>query len=222
MFQALGIIELMGLENRRTIQDPLVKGWYIYRGTDVDFGDEYEEFDSFLKDCLKDEDKHFAISTGISEAVTNVKQHAYDSGEPKLWWAFAKRDEETDVLAVIICDAGISIPTSFENFVEINFWNVKDLLRHLGYSGARKDGDILQAALELGQSNTGLPYRGKGLPQIRDISKQIPGTDLKIFSRKAIYSLVDGEEKRTSRRKSIDGTIIHWNVPLASSESSVN
>ncbi|ATO18300.1 hypothetical protein BS636_00720 [Acinetobacter sp. LoGeW2-3] len=170
----------------------------------------------------------------ITEAMVNSYHHAYQAERfldkkiqsLKKWWLFSK--EVDGVLTVCICDLGIGIPRSIKT---VNQDVKKDWLNRLVtyVQELRKqyneDSALIKAAIEIGETRTKLPNRGKGLSQIINELEKIPGSEVSV----AILSNNGGYIKKQSGRvkdvlipfdTSLNGTLITWQVRLNNSNVS--
>ena len=159
--------------------------------------------------------KHYLFE-GISEAVTNVSQHAYPESlgeQPKYWWVSASFNKLTRELNVTFYDRGTGIPNTlqshrfFERFRD-QFDNWKDSAK-------------IKAAMEIGRTSSGLEERGKGLQNLLQFAKAHKKGKLSVKSLKGIYQevfLTDAQGNQTVKKNKIDheysigGTLIEWSV----------
>lgn len=160
--------------------------------------------------------KHFLFE-GLSEAITNVGQHAYpdaNSGAAKQWWVSASYDKKDRRLCVMFYDQGAGIPVTlpssefFENLKELfNTW---------------VDSQKIEAAMQIGRSASENTERGKGLQNLTEFAKSHAEGQLSIYSLRGMYRLVSkrngGNSVVTTERRdfknSIGGTLIEWAVRL--------
>jgi hypothetical protein len=157
--------------------------------------------------------RHFLFE-GLSEAITNVGQHAYlESTVFRQWWLSASIDRKEAKLSIIFYDQGVGIPTTlprakfFEGIKEFfNTW---------------KDSEKIEAAMGGGRSATEKLERGKGLRNFFEFPMSYPLGTLSIYSLHGMYRLhwVDGKLKESATQKqdhenSIGGTLIEWSIKL--------
>ena len=213
--------------------DESVKYWNYSSGhnSEIDSADSMlDDFDEILS-----EDTSKNIFTSLTEALTNCHHHAYEekripteSKSIKKWWLFSQ--ERDGVLTVCVCDLGIGIPRSLTR----NAPNVKEdwFTRLKGFITENKgkydkDSAAIKAAIEIGNTRTNLPNRGKGLNQI--INKINTMCDhrasIAIYSNKGSYIINRGfvTDLPTTDiingiaipyTESIEGTVIVWQIPL--------
>jgi len=157
--------------------------------------------------------KHFLFE-GLSEAITNVGQHAYlDSTLFRQWWLSASIDRKEKKLSIIFYDQGVGIPTTlprarfFEGIKEFfNTW---------------KDSEKIEAAMRGGRSATEKLERGKGLRNFIEFPTSYARGTLSIYSLCGMYrmhwkkgKLNDSETERRNYANSIGGTLIEWSITL--------
>lgn len=159
------------------------------------------------------------IYIGLTEAMTNVIQHAYsmsDLARPRVlfvenrWWITGNVDRSRRVFTFSICDLGIGIPKTIGAKL-----NVRDVLRFLQYNNVKKvdDADLLRFALLVGESSTDLPWRGRGLPQMRQVVDLIGGR-IRICSGHATAQYSSSGIITEPHDIPHVGTTIEWTVPL--------
>jgi hypothetical protein len=159
--------------------------------------------------------KHFLFE-GLSEAITNVGQHAYrDDGDycKKQWWVSASFDAGNRKLCVTFYDQGHGIPYTLprSKFFEL----MKDAFNKW------HDSEKIKAAMEIGRTSSGLAERGKGLQNLIEFAKAHRNGSLSIYSLKGVFMqrFTDGDSKPTELiirdyENSIGGTLIEWSVDL--------
>lgn len=153
--------------------------------------------------------KHFLFD-GLSEAITNVGQHAYpDPAFFKQWWLSASVDRKDNSLCVMFYDQGVGIPTTLPkaHFFE----GIKE------FFGSWPDSEKIQAAMRGGRSATEKLERGKGLRNFIDFASSHRLGRLSIYSQRGMYRMFwkkgSKEPYDTVRRdheNSIGGTLIEW------------
>jgi len=163
--------------------------------------------------------------TGLSEAMTNVTQHAYpDNHEFEFeqigkFWIAATANRVNQTLTVVFYDQGVSIPVTYPKLATVG-WVIKYLRRALRQDQDKEfdyqnDGTYIRAALKYGSSQTKEPHRGKGLPQMRELIRTLGKGSLHIRSRGGWCNCdAKGRIKSGSSVNSIGGTLIEWRVEL--------
>lgn len=213
--------------------DESVKYWNYATG----HNSEIDSADSMLDDFdeLLSEDTSKKVFTSLTEALTNCHHHAYqDKRYPaeiksiKKWWLFS--EEREGQLTVCVCDLGIGIPRSLlrntENVKEDWFSRFKSFISD-NREKYDKDSAAIKAAIEIGNTRTNLPNRGKGLNQIIDKINTMCGhkASIAIHSNKGSYIINRGfvtdlpitdiiNGIAIPYTESIEGTLIVWQIPL--------
>lgn len=153
---------------------------------------------------------------GLTEAMTNVAQHAYADesmvGIPSSfcrWWMAGSYDEERRCMRVVILDMGVGIPATLPR--SGNWEMIKGILAKLTVND---DADVIAAAVEAGRTSTGVPGRGNGLRDIRLFVENSVSGRLRILSGRGEVIYEKGSE--TPRKRTVDdsviGTLIEWEV----------
>jgi anti-sigma regulatory factor (Ser/Thr protein kinase) len=170
-------------------------------------------------------DVHLALNSALGEAMSNVAAHAYpessEESEPaslRLWWISASADRRRRMLSVVIYDQGASIPAT----LPYRSWaRTLNPARAIGtVAGGSEvphphDGDYIEFAMGEGNTQTGKPERGRGLPQMRELVKICGDGSLTILSRGGLCCY--RPSKNLSSRPlpvPIDGTLIEWEMHL--------
>lgn len=213
--------------------DESVKYWNYTSGHNSEIDSADSMLDDFDKILSEDTSKN--VFTSLTEALTNCHHHAYqdkryatETKKVKKWWLFSQ--ELDGILTVCVCDLGIGIPRSLtRNTPDVQkdwFTQLKDFM-NLNKEKYDRDSAAIKAAIEIGNTRTNLPNRGKGLNQI--INKVNTICDHKasigIYSNKGSYIINRGMVTDLPRTdiidgiaipytESIEGTIIVWQIPL--------
>lgn len=152
----------------------------------------------------------------LTEAMTNVAQHAYkeNSGDISLyqmWWLSGAYEKLSKKLTVMFYDQGLTIPGT------LPFSKKWDKLKDFIVEGAT-DSDKIQAAFEIGNSQTHQPYRGKGLIQLLGPIKSRPNGSILVVSRYGIYRYDKVNDQITEEKRNNDvplmGTFIEWTIDI--------
>lgn len=160
--------------------------------------------------------KHFLFE-GLSEAITNVGQHAYpqaDGRRPCQWWVSASYEKMTRELRVMFYDQGVGIPGTLQKSEFFEF------MREFFHRWL--DSQKIEAAMEIGRSASGRSERGKGLQNLIEFAKSHREGLLSIYSLRGMYRIIstrDGARPATTTHRrdhenSIGGTLIEWAVKL--------
>ena len=162
--------------------------------------------------------KKHLLFEGISEAITNVCQHAYEGvrdEKRKCWWLSASYDDTTRELRITFYDKGFGIPKTLPAHKEF------EIIRE--FFNLWKDSRKVMAAMEIGRTASGLSERGKGLQNLIEFAKAHSRGSLRVTSLRGSYeerykSTPDGHATPRINRKdfrcSIGGTLIEWSVIL--------
>ena len=157
-----------------------------------------------------------AIYAGLTEAMTNVAQHAYLplDGRQFLqmrgrWWMAGSIDRRTNELMIMFYDQGIGIPLTLPRTQP-----AERLRRVLQIIGANPDdGQMIKAATLIGRSRTKASHRGRGLQDIIEIVNVSSSGRLRILSNRGEYTYSsDGTEEVKTHSKDIGGTLIQWQI----------
>ena len=166
-------------------------------------------------------DKWIFLNTGLTEAITNVTQHAYpesQGSDEKNWYLSGGFNRKTKELKIVFYDQGVGIPKSLP---ASEVW--ERVLEHLSVfplAERKKDEVLLRGAVELDRTSTKATDRGKGLQDMLEFVKQRRNGYLSILSRRGLYrfSMTDGESQVKSEHfeNPILGTLIIWKATLDS------
>lgn len=159
------------------------------------------------------------LYVALSEAMTNVVQHAYnkesDVNHPNLknrWWLSGSFNNDNRVMTVLLYDHGVGIPKTLPSKP---FWSdIENFIKEKNYKLTNK-GRLIQAAVEMGRSKTKLKHRGKGFRQILKFSTDSRFGKLYIVSRDGEYLFNEDCDVITrSCPVELGGTFIRWEIKL--------
>lgn len=213
MFTKLGIHEHLGLQPCYSNHDMV--DWYTFSGTDLTFGSDYDEIEEILEEKL-DEETFLIVNDAISEAVSNVLNHAYDKRERSLGWKVSLKVTE-EYLSLAITDLGKSIPVTVPDRIDDHMINrLSNVFNTSNFLGM-DDAQLIDIASEFRRSNTEERHRGKGFGDMLEVCKTVKNSRLIVYSRKGVWAS-DGQDykKMVNYKDKIDGTIIFWKLPLNS------
>ena len=199
MLQQVDVLQKLGLPSRKQIFHDDVTRWHYFHGDDAD-ATPIEPFMLQLKDLLGEE-QQLGLGNCVTEAMINVRHHAYEGHKPGPWWIFATVAQ--DKVFVALYDRGNSIPATL-----LSKPAVLDFLTARVWSSGRADGRLITAALG-GRTRTQLPYRGKGLPEMLEFTKMYKNSELGIFSRRGFFRY-DTQESTGILKFPIKGTLVIW------------
>lgn len=215
VLEQIGVFHLIGADPGVVPEDDDVVNWRFAHGSKVE-GEIYE-------DVLADYDGEIAVElqerlyTGITEAMTNVVNHAYDLPrddgigitQSREWWMFSQSKDQQ--LTVVFADLGAGIPRTLPSKRPTLWERVVRL-------GKRSDSRIIEMAVQDSISRTELEHRGKGLGQIVRAIESEPDGEMAILSNHGAVIYRGGHHKRHDYAESIMGTLIYWTLPLDSKE----
>lgn len=217
VLKQIGVLDLLGVSSKIVPVDDDVINWRAAHGRRV-LGEKYDDilqhYDGDIADVLQDK-----LYTGITEAMTNVINHAYDLARDdgldvnseKEWSMFSQ--QMGGFLTIVFCDLGAGIPRTLPAKRE-------GLWRKIVKLGRTGDADVIKFAVEDSVSRTRKEYRGKGLGQIVRVVSGLPRASMQIFSNRGVYGVTEGNEpQHVSYGDSILGTLIYWRIPLPVKEA---
>ena len=234
VLQHVGIARILG--GHRPQKKPLhpsVRHWYKASGNNVDTSEAQNVFGSFEGRITPELSK--SVYKGVSEAMTNCCHHAYaDHALPphlRKWWLFSREDKGE--LHVVFCDLGIGIPRSLfredEKVAQDWMERLKSWLAERITDWRQADDALkIKAAVEIGQTRTGLPHRGKGLKQMVGFLDEIGNNSAKvtIYSGGGVYRRMPKKGRPqefthalSDKKNAISGTMISWSIPLPDKEA---
>lgn len=219
LLKEMGFFDLLRVPNP-TEEDELTESddrYVKFRSGSIVRG---EDVDALRKIDL---DPHVAVPknkrlfSAVTEAMTNVRQHAYDSDNlhstaPQFWWLSASFNKAKGELRIMIYDQGVGIhqtlPRTSGEYLRTRFPDA------IFGDHAR----LIEAAHELPRSRTEERHRGRGFQ--RDIRGYIASLDkgqgiYTIMSGKGKYTVESGADGQTSRRSfssALKGTFIQWRI----------
>lgn len=217
VFEQIGLCRLLGIKTGVTPADSDVVHWRFAHGHKAE-GDKYEDiladYDGEIAEPLQEQ-----LYKGITEAMTNVMNHAYDLpredgiavSKELEWWMFSQYKD--GVLSVTFCDLGAGIPRTLP-IKRPAVWKRYLLLGH------HRDSAAIEYSVRDSISRTQLDHRGKGLGQICRLIDDIEDGQVTIFSNSGVYLRTRTHSRKYDYRNSILGTMINWKIPLPPKEES--
>jgi hypothetical protein len=237
---SLGNAELVGTysKNQRINRELQGCGFYsLLNGTDTDVVDgsrlmfhplsgttsDGQAVETLLKGCFPAQTLNAEsveiIYAGITEASANSVEHAYDDGIQgsdvarsvnRRWWLAGRHERSRGRFVFAICDLGYGI---------VHHLQRDAFQRHeVKWSQYESSVDFCHSlvvidAMRQGGTSTDLPWRGKGLPQIRNVIDALGGT-LRVATNMAICTYSSGTFTPTEMSDSFAGTYIEWSIPV--------
>jgi hypothetical protein len=194
-------------------------------GSRLDEG-KFSEFDDALRMIFSEYRSLPRLYEGMSEALLNVRHHAY-LDEVKLlypspgkrWWATACIDNEQDELRIFVYDQGVGIPATLP-YTGYREW-FSSLLTGAAHGQTGDDATLLKGALEYSRSRTEQAGRGKGFKNIMSAIDTYQTGRLRVVSGRAEVTY-SGQGVIVSQRhdQHVGGTLIEWTLPTRLFEKS--
>lgn len=212
----MGLFELLSLDRPAAVRDSISATFLPFMRGDVDRrtngGALAKELRLRIEKAAGVEVRKHLLYDGLTEAVTNVCQHAYRKPYRKKcsyrpWWMSAAFARDTGTVTVSFYDHGLTIPFTLPASGKIERWRH----RLLGWN----DGQRIRAAMTLGRSSTGKLGRGKGLQNFLELISGYPGSRLRIYSRRGLLTVTNRPNKSLSFNATVldfpvRGTLIEW------------
>jgi hypothetical protein len=194
-------------------------------GSRLDEG-KFSEFDDALRMIFSKYHSLPRLYEGMSEALLNVRHHAYLDevqllypSPGKRWWATACIDNEQDELRIFVYDQGVGIPATlpYTGYSEM----LASLLKGAAHGQTGDDATLLKGALEYSRSRTEQAGRGKGFKNIMSAIDTYKTGRLRIVSGRAEVTY-SGQGVIVSQRheQHVGGTLIEWTLPTRLFEKS--
>lgn len=201
----VGVLEKLGLKKRKESSHNDVLRWHYMHENDANA----EAIENFLIELQKilGEEKQVELGGCISEAMTNVRHHAYQDGVNSPWWIFSAISEGSILIA--LHDRGMTIPKTVRQKPNLQ----EKILRLNSKDTPHADIELITAAVG-GRTRTGLPYRGRGLSEMLEFTKKYKNSELGIFSNRGFFRF-DGQEHQSHLGTRLKGTLIIWQVLLS-------
>ncbi|MFV5344270.1 ATP-binding protein [Acinetobacter oleivorans] len=213
MITRLGLNEILGLKACHSTHEMM--NWHTFTGTDLTFGEDYNRIERILEENLDDE-TFLIVNDAISEAVSNVLNHAYEKNQRHLGWKVSLKVTD-EYLSLVITDLGKSIPATVPDKVDDHMKNrLSNLFDFTNFLGM-DDAQLIDVASEFRRTSTKEKHRGKGFGDMLEVCKTVKNSNLIVYSRKGIWMSNGLDLKKMCNYKDkIDGTIIFWKLPLNS------
>ena len=115
-------------------------------------------------------------------------------------------------LMITFCDLGVGIPATLPKlYTWERIWAAVALLPGI----KPNDGQMIQAGMVIGRTQTHETNRGKGLNDLRKFIDEAGGGEMNILSGQGSYRYRGpGDELVNNFHQRINGTLIKWTVPL--------
>lgn len=172
----------------------------------------------FVDEIAIDEYTYSQMYIGLTEGMANVVQHAYPKDGFRAilpfiedrWWLSGHLNKMRRELTFCICDLGIGIPKTISK--KVAQYRRGDSIAFL-QSESSADPALIRLALMRGGTRTDLPWRGKGLRQMRAVIDEIGGR-LRIASGFGVCQYQAGRCLESGFPLPLTGTVVEWTVPL--------
>ncbi|MDF1707252.1 MAG: ATP-binding protein [Paracoccaceae bacterium] len=166
------------------------------------------------------------ILTSVSEAISNVVDHAYADRDyeyrvppiDRLWvTASARKDNQS--ITVVVYDQGAGIPHTYPK--RTLGAKISSFIReYSGMPGGSLNGHVeddayIRAAMKFGSSRTNLPHRGKGLPEMSRLVSSFRSGKMSVYSGRGWWQQTgDGRPESGLALSPVGGTLIEWTLQL--------
>ena len=238
-FEQIGFFDTLGFDKK---QLPVSKGEspirymglrkYSMDAPLIDIGIEAKTIREEIEEFAKCSFNKQAMFASVTEAITNIKDHAYTSevnvALKRKWWLSVSYDSEQSILHVIIFDRGLGIPTTmltsskFMTFRKVYYqtnlkWSQRDRLE-LAFERFRNP-DAYARAVPVSSG------RGNGcgdLLQMVGAAKSNQGKSsfgmLSVISQKARYTYVadasNDDSATAATHIPLEGTLLEWRITI--------
>jgi len=218
LLQEMGYFELLGLKKPDGAEPDIDTIFLRFRRgetrPDLDGGTIAVELRTDIENAAGTTIKKMQLFGGLSEAITNVGHHAYETNDKdirKQWWVSASYKRTSRELKVTFYDHGRGIPVTLPSWEHFNL--IKEFFWKMTHS------QKIASAVKLGRSSTGSKERGQGLQNLLEFSRAYENGKLTVYSLKGKYQSThssgqDIEGEVDDRQNSIGGTLIEWSVTL--------
>lgn len=164
-----------------------------------------------------------ALNSALSEAMVNVSRHAYPEDHNfaykhvGAWWMTAAADRGNRSLTVVMYDQGASIPVTLpkkSKWRAARDFVLRNMSTHKSFE-YQDDATYIEGAMRLGETQTGEPGRGEGLPQMMELIDVCRSGALTIWSRGGVCRYTqNGGTVGGNYEHSVGGTLIEWIIRL--------
>lgn len=221
LLDQMGLFDLVKVANRPSLPEVSQSSVYFirFKSSDLADGRFAQELRADLEEVIQGVPDWKRLYRGLTEAMTNVKHHAYPKEraqishpENRRWWMFGAYDAQRCLLTCVLYDRGVGIPATLP--LKHPMEHINSILAKLGVREST-DAALIVAATELGRTRTSRLYRGRGfgLADIKRLVTESSHGKLRIMSGSGRY-VFEGEDpgERSSLPSPIGGTLIEWEV----------
>ncbi len=220
-FQEMGLFKLLYEIETQTKESPIVQ-WIPFRHGKGDAGEPADQFLSNLTQIAGKIPERMIFYEALAEALLNVKNHAYMSNQATdyacqpikdAWWIAGAFNSETNELTGLVFDQGLGIPVTLPRSA---LW--EQIRQHIINDEAK----LIEAAIEVSRTRTGLRNRGKGLAQILSVIDEVGNGMLRVISGRGEIRYDKNGLTRLTHNSSLGGTLIEWKIPCPPKSSNQN
>lgn len=196
LFQCSGFYKYVQSSNTHQCSDDILA---VETGDQVD-SEIAGKVVKFARDKLQLTDKALTrqVYAIILEAMINVIEHAYPEkhrpGKFSRWWLMAIYNKEKQKVHFALVDNGETIPKTVQKKVLEGVFSDDAKLLHSTMLGENR-------------SSTGLAYRGRGLPRVREYAERKQIENLFILSGKAAFKI---DVQECTIKSPFVGTLLAW------------
>jgi anti-sigma regulatory factor (Ser/Thr protein kinase) len=232
-FRQIGFFEILNLEVPKMQEEsPCERSYmglrrYFVSSMKLDsVGKEIKTIRKEIEDFIGRSLNKQVMYQSVSEAITNIYQHAYNNAPQALskkWWLSVSYDVKNSELGIIVFDHGLGIPRTMED--SSKFRKYRDLLFRMKTKWS--ESKRLELAFERSRNRDGklrpkYEWRGNGCGDIVELvsnrGSSREGSTLFVVSSKAQYRYVDLDVGRrgiaSANDISLQGTLIEWTIKL--------
>jgi len=153
---------------------------------------------------------------GIQRIFVELMQNTLNHASPlapgeKHWWISTYHDRKSNRVAFSFLDFGVGIFRSLEDKPAVSKWfGWRQLLARI--HNPNNNAELLHLILEgeLHRTVTGQPFRGKGLPGIREVLRRNQVSNLRIVTNDVYADVTQGEYR--TLKNNFTGTLVYWEL----------
>ena len=188
---------------------------------------------AFVEKFLSEIEKHLNVTLpsspgrtrnyeGLQEAIENSVSHAYQGSNSTEYpwvrqhWLTASKDEDNMTVKIFIYDQGIGIPKSI--LQSKDNYNKNIISRVKSKFSSPSDGQIIEAAFEIGKTSTGDKGRGHGMHTMLDLLRD-DKSYIRVISGTGDVTKYRNSQNKVEQRLPSDlcGTLVEWSLSLPES-----
>lgn len=214
LLDELGFFELLHVKTKFSSDEQSNATKYVrFRSGSKADGEKVDELrKQDLEPLVGDVPGRTKFYAALTEAMTNVAQHAYENESSlSLWWLSASFSRVESELTILIYDQGLGIPHTLQ---KKGMERLRDFLPLTNSHSA-----MIRAAHDIERTASQDPNRGFGLNRdIRGYAEYLDGQVMyRVFSLKGEYTCVksvdnDMDHELKDHRETLKGTLIEWKL----------